>query len=464
MISLKNSSTLRFFLYSLACFLIITALVTTVYFLLTHNQEERRLRETLFQVEENHLPSLVSRLWVTDYQSLQEELDGLVLFRYLDRAEVSTRDGRTFFAGKVARDDLSVVSKELNYMFKDEAIPIGTLRLFINYRRMHTDLFLNTGKILALQLVLAVLMAMVMASIFHQLVGKHLTMFAQFIKEDEPKKNRRVFALERSQKHDDELQMLVNQFNAMRDRIGRYVVDLDATNTELQQLLAERNKFFSIIAHDLKSPMSGLLSLSKMFADDVETLTIKDLQNIASAMHKSSERLYALMENLLQWALMQQGVMEFSPKAHSLQELVHSGIDPLRSVSEQKHVTLQSRIPDDLVVLADAQMITTVVRNLVSNALKYSDSGGSVNIAATLDQGMVRISVQDSGMGMDQPTRNRIFSLDKKASRPGTRGEGGTGLGLFLCKQFIEQHGGKIWVESEPGKGTSVFFTLPVSA
>ncbi len=237
---------------------------------------------------------------------------------------------------------------------------------------------------------------------------------------------------------------------------------INCINQQLQHLLTEKDKFFSIIAHDLKSPMTGLLSLSKMFADDVETLNIKELQNVASMMHKSSERLYALMENLLQWALMQQGVMEFSPRAHSLQELVHAGIDPLRSVSEQKQITLQSRIPDDLVVLADAQMITTVVRNLVSNALKYTESGGSVNITATPDQGMVRISVQDSGMGMDQPTQDRIFSLDRKASRPGTQRETGTGLGLVLCKQFIEQHGGKIWVESELGKGTTVFFTLPV--
>ncbi len=241
----------------------------------------------------------------------------------------------------------------------------------------------------------------------------------------------------------------------------RAEVEIENKTKQLQHLLREKDKFFSIIAHDLKSPMSGLLSLSKMFADDVETLTIKDLRNVASAMYKSSERLFALMENLLQWAFMQQGVMEYSPRAHNLEGLIQAGIDPLISVSDQKQIALRSSIPDDLIVLADARMITTVIRNLVSNALKYSDSGGSVDIAAIPDQGMVRVSVQDSGMGMDQPTLDRVFALDRKASRPGTRGESGTGLGLVLCKEFVEKHGGRIWAQSEPGLGTTFYFTVP---
>jgi PAS domain S-box-containing protein len=260
---------------------------------------------------------------------------------------------------------------------------------------------------------------------------------------------------------------LIHFLEEISDSIGVALMRLQDTQMikeseeRLKALLNEKDKFFSIIAHDLKSPMSGLLSLSKMFAEDVESLTIKELQDVASAMHKSTERLYALLENLLQWALMQQGMMEYSPGAHGLRELVHAGIDSLRSVSEQKQVALQSRIPDDLVVLADAQMITTVVRNLVSNALKYSDTGGSVDIAATLEQGEVRVSVQDTGLGMDQHTRERVFSLDKKASRLGTQGESGTGLGLVLCKEFVKKHGGRIWAESEPGQGATFHFTVP---
>ncbi len=230
----------------------------------------------------------------------------------------------------------------------------------------------------------------------------------------------------------------------------------------LESLLVEKDKFFSIIAHDLKSPMSGLLSLSKMFEDDVATLTRKDLQTVASSMHKSSEQLFALLENLLHWALMQQGVMEYSPRPHSLKGLIYAGIDSLSTVAEQKQVVIQSHIQDDLVVLADEQMITTLVRNLVSNALKFSESGGIVDITATQGQeGIVQVSVQDAGTGMDQYTLDHVFALDKKISRPGTLGETGTGLGLILCRELIKKHGGHIWADSKPGQGTTFHFTLP---
>ena len=235
-----------------------------------------------------------------------------------------------------------------------------------------------------------------------------------------------------------------------------------AVTRQLQAALAEKDKFFSIIAHDLKSPMSGLLSLSKLFADDVARLTSKELHDIASAMHESTRRLHTLLENLLQWALMQKGMMEYSPNVQNLQELVHPGIAPLLSLFEQKQVSIQSRIPDNLLVLADTQMISTVVRNLVSNALKYTHSGGVVDITATVVEDKAVVSVQDTGMGMEQHHLDRIFSLEQHTSRPGTQGESGTGLGLVLCRELVENHGGRIWVESEPGKGTTFHFTIPV--
>lgn len=238
------------------------------------------------------------------------------------------------------------------------------------------------------------------------------------------------------------------------DEVRRY-------SAELKALLAEKDKFFSIIAHDLKSPMSGLLALSKMFAEEAENMTMKELQEVASVMCKSTERLHALLENLLHWALVQQGLMSFSPKRLNLHELVHGSIESLRSVAGLKRITIQNNIPEKLEIVADQSMITTVVRNFVSNALKYSSSGGLVTISGFRNDDMVEVAVRDTGTGLDQQTQAHLFVLDQKTTRPGTQGEHGTGLGLILCKEFIEKHGGEIRVESEVGQGTVFYFTLP---
>ncbi|SMP76536.1 PAS domain S-box-containing protein [Desulfonatronum zhilinae] len=240
----------------------------------------------------------------------------------------------------------------------------------------------------------------------------------------------------------------------IEDEVRRY-------SAELKALLAEKDKFFSIIAHDLKSPMSGLLSLAKIFAEEAEDMTTKELQEVASAMHKSTERLYDLLENLLHWALVQQGLMSFSPKQVSLHKLVHGSIESLRSVAELKRIAIKNIIPDKLEAIVDQPMITTVVRNLVSNALKYTGSGGAVTISRFMNGDMVEVAVRDTGTGMDQKTQANLFVLDRKTIRPGTHGEHGTGLGLILCKEFIEKHGGKIRVKSEVGQGTTFHFSLP---
>ena len=246
----------------------------------------------------------------------------------------------------------------------------------------------------------------------------------------------------------------ITERKLLEDEVRRY-------NDELQALLAEKDKFFSIIAHDLKSPMSGLLSLAKVFAEDAENMAIQELREMSTAMCKSTERLYALLENLLHWALVQQGLIGFSPQPLNLHELVHNSIESLRSVAELKRVTIQNSTSGNLELMADQPMITTVVRNLVSNALKYSGNEGSVTISGSQNGDKVEVAVRDTGIGMDQKTQAHLFALDRKTIRPGTQGEHGTGLGLILCKEFIEKHGGEIRVESEVGQGTIFYFTLP---
>ncbi len=234
-------------------------------------------------------------------------------------------------------------------------------------------------------------------------------------------------------------------------------------NDQLQKALAEKEAFFSIIAHDLRSPLSGLIGMTGLLIEDLDGLSREELQRLAKEMGQSVQNLFNLLENLLEWSQMQRGLTAFEPSACALDELVRRNIELLQAVAEQKKIALQNAVAADTVILADQSMLNTVLRNLISNAIKFVESGGSVDVSARKDGAMITVAVQDNGIGMDQKTLAGLFALDKKRTRRGTAGERGTGLGLVLCKQFIEQHGGSIWVESEPGKGTTVFFTLPVS-
>jgi len=239
--------------------------------------------------------------------------------------------------------------------------------------------------------------------------------------------------------------------------------EIRRVNTELRNAIAEKDKFFSIIAHDLKSPISGFLSLTKILVENFEELTLKDVNASLKALHKSSLRVYSLLENLLEWAKMQQGMLTCSRSPVLLKEVIKSSIDLKHSIAEQKEITVRDDIPDDLIADIDPPMISTVLRNILSNALKFSNRGGRVLVTAQQSGEMITVAVQDEGVGMDQHALSMLFSLDSKITRPGTEGEVSTGLGLILCKEFVEKHGGKIWAESCPGEGTTFYFTLPVA-
>jgi PAS domain S-box-containing protein len=239
--------------------------------------------------------------------------------------------------------------------------------------------------------------------------------------------------------------------------------EIRRVNAELRNALAEKDRFFSIIAHDLRSPISGFLSLTKVLVENFEELTVKEVNTSLDALYASSVRVYALLENLLEWARVQQGLLTCSPSHYLLKGVVRSSLDFTHSVADQKGIVLRDETPDDLVVCIDPPMIGTVLRNIISNALKFSNRGGQIRITAHQDEDMVTVEVRDEGVGMDQHTLSMLFSLDNKITRPGTEGEVSTGLGLILCKEFVEKHGGKIWAESSPGQGTTFYFTLPVA-
>jgi PAS domain S-box-containing protein len=235
---------------------------------------------------------------------------------------------------------------------------------------------------------------------------------------------------------------------------------LRESREELKALLANKDKFFSIIAHDLRSPLSGLLGLANMVAED-DSLSPKDFRKIAKVMGMTVSNVFSLLENLLVWARMQRGMTAFEPAPCALREVIAKNTILLRTLATQKGITLNNTVPLKQLVHADLSMLDSVIRNLLSNALKFTYRGGTVEVRAMEKDAWVTVAVQDSGVGMDHKTLNGLFALSGKTSSRGTERESGSCLGLLLCKEFVEQHGGRIWVESAPGLGSTFFFTLP---
>lgn len=238
-------------------------------------------------------------------------------------------------------------------------------------------------------------------------------------------------------------------------------VQLQEYSEQLKELVATKDKFFSIIAHDLKSPFNSILGLSEIIKNDAKHLDIAAIEQYASIIHSTSNNTFKLLENLLDWARIQQSQMPFQPVSFILKSIANEVIELSNEKANSKMIAIINYIPDNLIVVADKNMIRTILRNLISNALKFTSANGKVGIKAQSIDNNVEISIEDTGIGIKKEDIKKIFKIGSNFSKRGTENEKGTGLGLLLCKEFVEKHGGQIWVESEDGKGSEFKFRLP---
>jgi PAS domain S-box-containing protein len=238
--------------------------------------------------------------------------------------------------------------------------------------------------------------------------------------------------------------------------------DIQSKNDELAKSLSEKDKFFSIIAHDLRSPFNGLLGFTTMLSEDLPDLNMEQIQTIADLLKKSATNAYNLVVNLLEWSQMQRGITVFNPEQFYLILKIKEILQALLEQAHKKGIQINSQIPENLVIFADLNMISSTIRNLVSNAIKFTPKGGRIVISAISGSGgCTEIKVKDNGIGMSQSLISKLFVLAENTGRKGTDNEPSSGLGLNLCKEFVEKHGGKIWAESEEGNGSTFHFTLP---
>jgi two-component system sensor histidine kinase/response regulator len=238
--------------------------------------------------------------------------------------------------------------------------------------------------------------------------------------------------------------------------------EIELKNELLQTINAEKDKFFSILAHDLKGPLSAFLDATQILAEEIQNMTLEEIKDITINMKESASNIYGLLENLLEWSRLKRGRMEFNPEKINVKQKITACIEVLKESARKKDIKITYSLQDDVVINADLHMFETIVRNLVSNAIKFTPKSGEIFVSATSRPDMTTVvAIHDTGIGMTKELISRLFLLNEKTNRKGTDGEPSTGLGLLLCKEFCEKHGGKIWVESEVGKGSTFSFMIP---
>ncbi len=236
---------------------------------------------------------------------------------------------------------------------------------------------------------------------------------------------------------------------------------LTESEQKLRELNASKDRFFSIISHDLKNNFASILGLSRLLTQPSYDENPVSRKETANLLHTSSQKLYTLLENLLDWAKLQKDEIRFGPSRFGLKEAADEIVDLFKLKAGEKGIELSNNIPEDIGVFADLNMIKTVLRNLTANAINFTETEGKVSLSASTDNDNVVIYVEDTGVGIDENNIDKLFRIDEKFIGLTTDGEKGTGLGLILCKEFIEKNNGVIWVESTVDEGSNFIFTLP---
>ena len=261
----------------------------------------------------------------------------------------------------------------------------------------------------------------------------------------------------------DENNLFIGTHGIFRDITEQKKAELalKESETKLRQLNVDKDRFISIIGHDLRNPFNNLLGLTEVLTEDIHKLNKDEVENIANDINKSARTTYNLLDDILMWARTQQGNIPFKPQNLNFKDICKETLEILTPNANTKNITINCYSEDHINVFADNEMLRTILRNLLTNAIKFTNSGGKITINAELNSGNVTISVSDNGVGIPPENMAKLYDISEVLTTKGTSGETGTGLGLLLCKEFVEKHGGKIWVESEVGKGSIFYFTIP---
>lgn len=267
-----------------------------------------------------------------------------------------------------------------------------------------------------------------------------------------------------------DLLLKIGDYKRMRDQalleieqriLAEY--ELNKSKEQLIELNATKDKFFSIIAHDLRNPISAFKGVIEFLSDQFMDLSDDEKIEFITELKISSNNVFELLQNLLTWSRSQRGNMEYNPTELNLNYIANSNVSLLKIAAAGKGINLINGLTEDIVLYADANMVNTIIRNLITNAIKFTPNGGSVTLNAEKQtDNFALISITDTGIGIPEDKIAKLFRIDTSFTTPGTSNEKGTGLGLIICKEFVDKHQGKIFVKSKAGIGTSFYFTIPL--
>lgn len=274
--------------------------------------------------------------------------------------------------------------------------------------------------------------------------------------------------IEERKKAEEEVTRYIEELQESKDMMEQNAFDLveinmkiEESETKLKELNAQKDKFFSIISHDLKSPFVALLGYTEILMEEFDTLSRNEMKEFIGSINKASKNVYNLLENLLEWSRIQTGRIDFIPEYFNVHDTCENVVDLLIDNAKRKNLKLVNNIETSGIVYADENMVNTILRNLVSNAIKFTEEG-EISIHSEREIGSMTFIIRDTGLGMSDEIISKLFRIDVHHTTVGTDKEKGTGVGLILCKELVEKNGGEIWVESEFGRGSEFKFSLPI--
>jgi signal transduction histidine kinase len=256
---------------------------------------------------------------------------------------------------------------------------------------------------------------------------------------------------------------LIMQIQELKQQNASLELKVELRNSKLLEIITTNGKFLSIIAHDLRSPFSSIIGILELLKLSLKEFNKDEIEEYINLVYNSANNTLTLLDNLLKWAISQNVEKSFKPINININNLLVEEIECLKTLAQQKQITVLQVFEPDLNATADLQMIKTILRNLICNAIKYTNRYGKITISASGNKQFVEVEVKDNGIGISDEDKKKLFRVEELHSTPGTHNERGTGLGLLLCKEFVELHGGNLLLESEAGKGSRFAFTLPQS-
>ncbi len=467
-------------------YLLVTCLVTGAQFVTEYLRTQNAILDELKQLEQTVRVPIETSLWQYNQKQLDALTAGLVEMPVIAGVDVFDINGKKLiskrsYAAESVPLSLFDIKSDLNWVRKAQAIPLGTLTLYSSSEVVLDRVLFGFALIVITAFVKLSILFWLFVWAFDRYLALPLKNLMTQVDEVHMDQNasRRINLLINENNEISQLQEHMNiMLSAMeRDRellledekvkrawleneVTKRTEELETQKQQLQYEIDTKNRFFSIISHDLKSPFNSLLGMTHLMSQMADSYSKEKLAEYAKDVNKAGDRVFDLLQNLLEWSRLQMDGVECEPQTLLLRDLAQETINIFTPIAMEKDVSIANSVRNET-AFADAEMVRTVIRNLLSNAIKFTPAEGKIEILSTQEGGVVQVTVSDTGVGLSQDRLTRIFALDQMVSSAGTDGERGTGLGLPLCKELIEKNGGSIWAESDLENGSKFHFTLP---